>query len=87
MTVTTYQVEGMTCGHCVSSVTAEVGKVAGVSEVQVDLASGAVTVTSAAALDRALVAEAVTEAGYELAGKIELLPQAGGSCCGSGGCH
>jgi predicted aconitase with swiveling domain len=29
----------------------------------------------------------VTEAGYELAGKVELLPQVGGSCCGSGGCH
>ncbi|MGN9841443.1 heavy-metal-associated domain-containing protein [Nonomuraea sp. H19] len=87
MTVTTYQVEGMTCGHCVSSVTAEVGKVAGVSEVEVDLTSGAVTVTSAAPLDRELVEAAVTEAGYELAGKVELLPQAGGSCCGTGGCH
>ncbi|GAA2786242.1 heavy-metal-associated domain-containing protein [Nonomuraea dietziae] len=89
MTVTTYQVEGMTCGHCVSSVTAEVGKVAGVSEVQVDLASKAVTVTSAAPLDDALVLAAVTEAGYELAGRTErvMLAQAGGSCCGSGGCH
>jgi copper ion binding protein len=87
MTVTTYQVEGMTCGHCVSSVSGEVGKVPGVSGVEVDLASGAVTVTSAAPLDRAVVAAAVTEAGYELAGKGESLPQAGASCCGSGGCH
>jgi copper ion binding protein len=87
MTVTTYQVEGMTCGHCVSSVSGEVGKVPGVSGVEVDLASGAVTVTSAAPLDRAVVAAAVTEAGYELAGKVESLPQAGASCCGSGGCH
>ncbi|WP_371825723.1 heavy-metal-associated domain-containing protein [Nonomuraea turcica] len=88
MTVTTYQVEGMTCGHCVSSVTAEVGKVAGVSGVQVDLTSGAVTVTSVEPLDRGLVEAAVTEAGYELGGKVELLPQvSGGSCCGSGGCH
>jgi copper chaperone len=87
MTMTTYQVEGMTCGHCVSSVTEEVGKVAGVSGIDVDLASGAVTVTSQAPLDRAVIDAAVVEAGYELAGKVELLPQAGGSCCGSGGCH
>jgi copper chaperone len=66
VTTTTYTVQGMTCGHCVASVTQEVKKVAGVSEVQVDLDSGAVTVTSDRALDRALVKEAVEEAGYEL---------------------
>ncbi|MBF8192175.1 heavy-metal-associated domain-containing protein [Nonomuraea sp. K274] len=87
MTVATYQVEGMTCGHCVSSVTEEVGRVAGVRGVQVDLAAKSVTVTSEAPLDVALIDAAVVEAGYELAGKVELLPQAGGSCCGSGGCH
>ncbi|MFG6201470.1 heavy-metal-associated domain-containing protein [Nonomuraea sp. JJY05] len=87
MTVATYQVEGMTCGHCVSAVTQEVGKVAGVSGVQVDLAAKAVTVTSEAPIDRALIDAAVVEAGYEPAGEIELLPQAGGSCCGSGGCR
>ncbi|GAA3700496.1 heavy-metal-associated domain-containing protein [Nonomuraea antimicrobica] len=87
MTVATYQVEGMTCGHCVSAVTAEVGKVAGVSGVEIDLAAGAVTVTSETPLDVALIDAAVVEAGYELAGKVDLLPQAGGSCCGSGGCH
>ncbi|MGW0809159.1 heavy-metal-associated domain-containing protein [Nonomuraea sp. NPDC002799] len=87
MTVTTYQVEGMTCGHCVSSVTEEVSRVAGVSGVEVDLASGAVTVTSQAPIDRELVDAAVVEAGYELAGRVDLLPLAGESCCGSGGCH
>ncbi|UBU14062.1 heavy-metal-associated domain-containing protein [Nonomuraea gerenzanensis] len=87
MTVATYQVDGMTCGHCVSAVTEEVGKVTGVSGVEVDLASGAVTVTSAAPIDAALIGAAVSEAGYELGGKVDLLPQAGGSCCGSGGCH
>ncbi|SEH00535.1 copper ion binding protein [Nonomuraea solani] len=85
MTVTTYQVEGMTCGHCVSAVTTEVGKVAGVSGVEVDLAAKAVTVTSQAPLDVALIDAAVVEAGYELAGKVDLLPQAG-SCCGGGSC-
>lgn len=63
-TTTTYQVSGMTCGHCVSAVTSEVSQVPGVTGVEVDLASGAVTVTSDGPLDRAAVAAAVDEAGY-----------------------
>jgi copper ion binding protein len=66
MTNTTYTVSGMTCGHCVSSVTAEVGKLAGVSDIKVDLATGAVTVTSDGPLDESAVAAAVDEAGYQL---------------------
>ena len=65
---TVYTVTGMTCGHCVASVTEELTELEGVSDVAVDLATGAVTVTSAAELDRALVAGAVREAGYDLAG-------------------
>ena len=64
---TTYTVTGMTCGHCASSVGREVGAITGVADVQVDLGSGDVTVTSAAPLDRAEVAAAVDEAGYQLA--------------------
>jgi copper ion binding protein len=66
--VTTYQVQGMTCGHCVNAVTTEVSAVPGVDDVQVDLASGQVTVTSAAPLDTEAVRAAVDEAGYELVG-------------------
>lgn len=65
-TTTTYTVEGMTCGHCVASVTEEVKKIAGVTEVQIDLESGAVTVASDADLDTASIKAAVEEAGYEL---------------------
>ena len=57
----------MTCGHCVASVTEELTALAGVQDVQVDLASGRVVVTSAAPLARADVAAAVEEAGYALA--------------------
>ena len=64
---TTYIVTGMTCGHCVASVTEEVGELAGVTEVDVVLETGAVTVTSAEPLDEAAVRAAVEEAGYELA--------------------
>jgi copper chaperone CopZ len=66
MTIKTYIVTGMTCGHCVSSVSSEVGKLASVTDVQVDLSTGAVTVTSEAPLDEAAVAAAVDEAGYQL---------------------
>ncbi|WP_406038451.1 cation transporter [Micromonospora sp. NBC_00898] len=68
MVTTTYQVQGMTCGHCVSSVSAEVGAIPGVSDVQVDLASGQVTVTSESPLDTDTVRAAVDEAGYDLVG-------------------
>lgn len=63
-----YTVKGMTCGHCVGAVSTEVGRLAGVSDVAVDLASGTVTVTSAEALAEEAVREAVDEAGYELVG-------------------
>jgi copper chaperone len=60
-----YAVTGMTCAHCVLSVTEEVSAVAGVTAVDVDLASGRVTVTGAHVDDDA-VAAAVAEAGYEV---------------------
>jgi copper chaperone len=67
-TTATYTVTGMTCGHCVQAVTEELTALAGVSDVQVSLADGAVTVTSAGPLDLADVAAAVDEAGYALVG-------------------
>jgi copper chaperone len=62
----TYRVQGMTCGHCVSAVSSEVGQLSGVSDVAVDLESGQVTVTTDVPLDDAAVRDAVEEAGYEL---------------------
>jgi copper ion binding protein len=66
MIITRYTVKGMTCGHCVSAVSAEVSHIDGVTGVEVDLETGAVTVTSTTALDDAEVREAVDEAGYEV---------------------
>lgn len=68
MSTTTYQVHGMTCGHCVQSVSKEIGALPGVQKVDVDLAKGAVTVSSERELDRSAVRAAVDEAGYELVG-------------------
>lgn len=67
MTTTEYTVNGMTCGHCVGSVQSELSKLDGVSDVNIELATGKVTVTSDAPLERSAVQAAVDEAGYELA--------------------
>jgi copper ion binding protein len=65
---TTYQVTGMTCGHCVSAVSAELGQLPGVRDVSVDLATGRVAVTADAPLPIDEIRTAVDEAGYALAG-------------------
>lgn len=65
-TTSTYTVTGMTCGHCVMSVTEEVTEVPGVTDVDVDLDSGRLTVTSETPVDDALIVSAVTEAGYDV---------------------
>ena len=63
----TYTVTGMTCSHCVQAVTGELSALPGVEEVEIDLTSGAVTVTSELPLTDDEVRAAVDEAGYELA--------------------
>jgi copper chaperone len=59
-----YRVDGMTCEHCVVAVTGEVGDVAGVESVAVDLDSKLVRVAGAGIDDSAVVA-AIDEAGYD----------------------
>ncbi|KGN37104.1 heavy-metal-associated domain-containing protein [Knoellia subterranea] len=66
-TTQNFTVTGMTCGHCVASVTEEVSEIAGVETVEVDLATGNVAVTSSQALEDDAVRAAVEEAGYALA--------------------
>jgi len=63
---TTYQVTGMTCGHCELSVQEEIAELDGVLEVHADHTTGRVTVTSTAPLDSSAVSAAVEEAGYTL---------------------
>lgn len=62
-----YVVSGMTCQHCVTSVTEEIQEIDGVTDVAVDLDSGAVSVTSDQPLSETAVRAAVEEAGYQLA--------------------
>jgi copper chaperone len=62
----TYTVTGMTCGHCVQAVTQEISKIDGVTAVDVDLATGRVTVQADRPVDDAAVEAAVDEAGYDV---------------------
>ena len=62
----TWTVTGMTCGHCVASVSEEIAEIDGVESVDITLESGEVVVTSTAPLERVSVEAAVREAGYEL---------------------
>ena len=66
MTNTEYTVRGMTCRHCASAVTEEVTKIPGVTDVEVDVAGGRVTVRSTGPVPDKAVAAAVDEAGYEV---------------------
>jgi copper chaperone CopZ len=62
----------MSCQHCVDAVTAELGRVAGVEQVTVDLSAGLVEVASAAPLSLDQVRAAVDEAGFDLADPPEV---------------
>jgi copper ion binding protein len=68
MTESTYTVDGMSCGHCATSVTEEVSKLAGVHKVDVDLAARRVVVTSDAPVPAGEIQNALGEAGFHLVG-------------------
>jgi copper chaperone len=67
MATTVITVSGMTCSHCVNAVQGEIGKLAGVTDVDVDLATGAVTVTAEPMPGADALSGAVDEAGYQVA--------------------
>ena len=62
----TWTVSGMTCDHCVASVTEEIAELPGVRRVDVVLANGALSVDAEPPLSEDAVREAVAEAGYRL---------------------
>ena len=62
----TYSVPGVSCEHCRTAISGEVGRLAGVSAVEVDLDRKVVTVTGAGVSDAA-VRDAIDEAGYDAA--------------------
>lgn len=58
------EVQGMSCGHCVSAITAAVTPLTGVTSVDVDLAGGTVTVAGTDDVDA--VTDAIEDSGYDV---------------------
>lgn len=63
-TTTTYQVTGMSCGHCETAVRAEVSEIPGVKDIDVSAQTGLLVVTAEQPLEDSEVVAAVDEAGY-----------------------
>ena len=63
---TTVTVLGMTCDHCVKSVSEELLKIDGVTEVKVDLETGNVDISTNSQIPQLAITAAISEAGYEI---------------------
>lgn len=66
MSTSTDTVDGMTCGSCAGKVSERVEQIPGVRDIDVDLATGDITLTSDTTLDEEAVRLAVEAAGYQL---------------------
>lgn len=64
MATNTYQVTGMTCGHCEMSIREEVAEIPGVEDIQVSAQTGTLIVAGSSSVEDAQVLAAVAEAGY-----------------------
>ncbi|MGY0499403.1 heavy-metal-associated domain-containing protein [Nocardia sp. FBN12] len=62
----TYVVSGMSCGSCVGKVKSEIGKLSGIDGVDIELATGRMTVTGTGSIDDAQIQDTVENLGYEL---------------------
>ena len=69
MVTTTFQVPGMTCGHCTGAVTDELNKIMGVTKIEVDLDTKIVSIESESNVEWELIAAAIDEAGFEAIGR------------------
>lgn len=66
MSTATFTVPGISCSHCAAAISSEVGNVAGVTSVEVDVDAKTVRV-EAEPLDKRAIIQAIDEAGYEVA--------------------
>ena len=62
----TIKVKGMSCQHCVMSVTKALGQLEGIKNVQVDLAKGEVRFDNSKEIALSRVEKAISDAGYEV---------------------
>ncbi|NPV04332.1 MAG: heavy-metal-associated domain-containing protein [Syntrophaceae bacterium] len=63
----TIKIKGMTCSHCATAVTKALSGIEGVRNVNVDLARGEATFEETQPVDRAVIAERIRKAGYDVA--------------------
>ena len=66
---TTLKVEGMSCQHCVMSVTKALNQLEGIKNVQVDLAKGEVRFDNTKDMASGRIEKAIQDAGYEVVNK------------------
>ena len=73
MSETIVKITGMTCGHCEGRVSAELGKLEGVSEVKASAGDAQAVITSSGALDADAISRAVITAGYRVSAQLNSL--------------
>ena len=67
--MTTIKIKGMTCRHCAMAVTKALSGMDGIlRDVQVNLETGEASFTEEKPVDRALIRERISKAGYEVVG-------------------
>ena len=64
--VTSLKVKGMSCQHCMTSVTKALGQLEGIKNVQVDLAKGEVWFDNTKEIASNRIEKAISDAGYEV---------------------
>ena len=64
--MTTIKVKGMSCQHCVASVTKALSEIAGISDVQVSLEKGEATFEEQSPVDEQIIKDAIARIGFEV---------------------
>ena len=64
--MSTIKVKGMSCQHCVTSVTKALSEIEGITDVQVDLEKGEATFNEQSPIDNAIIKDAITKIGFEV---------------------
>ena len=64
--MSTVKVKGMSCQHCVASVTKTLSEVEGITDVQVDLDKWEATFNELSPVDEQIIKDAITKIGFEV---------------------
>ncbi|MFC1843576.1 heavy-metal-associated domain-containing protein [Thermodesulfobacteriota bacterium] len=64
--MSTIKVKGMSCQHCVASVTKALSEIEGITDVQVNLDKGEATFNEQSPVDNQVIKNAITKIGFEV---------------------